>query len=271
MEGPPSGFWSRRSHSQAVVLVGGCGLAFGAAFTNTGVFLRTSTSVSHLTGDLSRLSIDLVRATPEVAGDLRRVGAAFVCFFAGALLSGMLVHHPTLDLERPYGRIIAGIGASVVRQHAKLKESLGERSGSKGIKGLSIKDDRVAMPVANGRSRHRGAPPAPCVDCRLHCIRGHERHIDERDEKALRVGRCPLEPGKQRRQLSALRRGVSDETDRFGQIGPGLQQGRHLFVMNARHDGHRPQPGSPQGLDNSRQKRTTVERFEQGLGTTHPG
>ena len=118
MEGSPSGFWSRRSHSQAVVLVGGCGLAFGAAFTNTGVFLRTSTSVSHLTGDLSRLSIDLVRATPEVAGDLRRVAAAFGCFFAGALLSGMLVHHPTLDLERPYGRIIAGIGAILLSAQA---------------------------------------------------------------------------------------------------------------------------------------------------------
>lgn len=100
------------------MLAGGCGLAFGAAFANTGVFLRTSTSVSHLTGDLSRLSIDLVRATPEVAGDLQRVSAAFLCFFAGAVLSGMLVHHPTLDLERPYGRIIAGIGVILLSAHA---------------------------------------------------------------------------------------------------------------------------------------------------------
>lgn len=118
MEEAPPEFRSRLSHSQGFVLAGGCGLAFGAAFANTGVFLRTGTSVSHLTGDLSRLSIDLVRATPEVAADLRRVASACLCFFAGAVLSGMLVHHPTLDLERPYGRIIAGIGGILLSAQA---------------------------------------------------------------------------------------------------------------------------------------------------------
>lgn len=117
METPPSGFRSRLSHSQGFVLFGGCGLAFGAAFANAGVFLRTGTSVSHLTGDLSRLSLSLARESPGVGGDLSRVATAVFAFFLGAVLSGVLVHHPTLDLERPYGRIIAGIGAILLAAH----------------------------------------------------------------------------------------------------------------------------------------------------------
>lgn len=118
MGNPPSGFWSQLSRSQGFVLFGGCGLAFGAAFANAGVFLRAGTSVSHLTGDLSRLSINLARDTSGLEGDLSRVATAVFAFFLGAVFSGVLVHHPTLDLERPYGRIIAGIGAIFLTAHA---------------------------------------------------------------------------------------------------------------------------------------------------------
>ena len=117
MESISNGGAPRLAPSQGFVLAGGCGLAFGAAFANTGVFLRTGTSVSHLTGDLARLSIDLARWSPGVSGDLRRVAAAVFSFLLGALLAGVLVHHPTLDLERPYGRIIAGIGALLLAAH----------------------------------------------------------------------------------------------------------------------------------------------------------
>lgn len=112
METRPEAPLNRLLRSQGIVLAGGCALAFGAAFANTGVFLHTGTSVSHLTGDISRLAIDLVRVTPEVISDLTRVAAAVVSFFAGALLAGLLVHHPTLDFARPYGRIVTGIGAT---------------------------------------------------------------------------------------------------------------------------------------------------------------
>ena len=99
---------------QPVILAGGCCLAFGAAFANTGLLLGTGTSVSHLTGDVSRLSIDLVHRSPEVMVELLRVSAAAVAFFLGAFAAGLLIHHPTPDFARPYGRTITGIGALFV-------------------------------------------------------------------------------------------------------------------------------------------------------------
>jgi uncharacterized membrane protein YoaK (UPF0700 family) len=39
------------------------------------------------------------------------VAAAAFAFFLGAVLSGYLIHHPSLDLARPYGRAIVGIGS----------------------------------------------------------------------------------------------------------------------------------------------------------------
>lgn len=109
---PPAApeLWRRLDRAQGLVVAGGGALAFGVAFANTGVFLRTGTSVSHLTGDMARLSLDLVRASPAVLQDLGRVAAAVVGFFAGALLAGLLIHHPSLDFARPYGRIIIAIG-----------------------------------------------------------------------------------------------------------------------------------------------------------------
>ena len=109
---PPvsSELWRRLDRAQGLVVAGGGALAFGVAFANTGVFLRTGTSVSHLTGDMARLSLDLVRASPAVLEDLGRVAAAVAGFFVGALLAGLLIHHPSLDFARPYGRIIIVIG-----------------------------------------------------------------------------------------------------------------------------------------------------------------
>ncbi len=95
---------------QRMILVAGCCLAFGAAFANIGVVLVTGTSVSHLTGDISRLSMELSRSTPGIFSDALRVAAAAASFFLGAFLSGLLIHHPSLDLARPYGRTLIGIG-----------------------------------------------------------------------------------------------------------------------------------------------------------------
>lgn len=95
---------------EKMILVGGCCLAFGAAFANIGVVLRTGISVSHLTGDISRLSMDLSHVSPEVMVEACRIGAAASAFFLGTFLSGFLIHHPTLDFARPYGRTVTGIG-----------------------------------------------------------------------------------------------------------------------------------------------------------------
>jgi uncharacterized membrane protein YoaK (UPF0700 family) len=96
--------------SRKIILIGGCGLAFGAAFANTGVLLVTGTSISHLTGDISKLSMDLARSDSSLSLDALRVAVAAMSFTFGAILAGYLIHHPSLDTARPYGRTISGIG-----------------------------------------------------------------------------------------------------------------------------------------------------------------
>lgn len=90
--------------------MGGCLLAIGAAAVNVAIFLRTGTSVSHLTGDIMRLSTDVVRLNEAVLADASRVGSAGVGFLLGAMSAGYFIHHPQLDLRRPYGRTITAIG-----------------------------------------------------------------------------------------------------------------------------------------------------------------
>lgn len=97
-------------NSRRLILSGGCGLAFGAAFANTGLVLHTGTSVSHLTGDVARMTINLARWSPSMVGDLLRVGVAAGLFLVGATLAGFVIHHPNIDLSRPYGRTITSIG-----------------------------------------------------------------------------------------------------------------------------------------------------------------
>jgi uncharacterized membrane protein YoaK (UPF0700 family) len=97
-------------HIQRLILAGGCCLAFGAAFANIGVVLETGISVSHLTGDISRVSMDLSSASPALLREALFVGGAALSFLVGAFLTGYLIHHPTLDFARPYGRAVTGIG-----------------------------------------------------------------------------------------------------------------------------------------------------------------
>ncbi|MDX2227221.1 MAG: YoaK family protein [Verrucomicrobiae bacterium] len=96
--------------SRRIVVAGGCALAFGAALANTGLVIRTGTSVSHLTGDTAKLTISLARWSPAILPEIYRVAAAASCFFLGATSAGVLIHHPLLDVSRPYGRTITGIG-----------------------------------------------------------------------------------------------------------------------------------------------------------------
>jgi uncharacterized membrane protein YoaK (UPF0700 family) len=96
--------------SKRVLYVGGGGLAFGAAFANTGFVLHTGTSVSHLTGVVARLSMDLASLSGVVLLDLIHVSTAAGCFLLGAMLAGYVIHHPNLDVSRPYGRTVSAIG-----------------------------------------------------------------------------------------------------------------------------------------------------------------
>jgi uncharacterized membrane protein YoaK (UPF0700 family) len=73
------------------VLTAGLLLAFGAGFANASVFLLAGTSVSHLTGDVAKLSFDIVHSTPELLGDILNVASATVGFFFRSI-SGRSFH-----------------------------------------------------------------------------------------------------------------------------------------------------------------------------------
>lgn len=103
----------RNSH----ILLGGCLLALGASVVNVVFLLQTGTSVSHLTGDISKLAADIVRASPEMLLEAQRVGLAAGGFIAGAVSAGFLIHQSNLELSRPYGRTILFIGALLLGTH----------------------------------------------------------------------------------------------------------------------------------------------------------
>jgi uncharacterized membrane protein YoaK (UPF0700 family) len=92
------------------VLAGGCCLAFLAAAVNVCFLMELGTSVSHLTGDLSHVAEDLARPGPPVGAALVTLAVALAGFVTGAALSGYFIHHRALELSRPYGRSITGIG-----------------------------------------------------------------------------------------------------------------------------------------------------------------
>ncbi|MFY8215819.1 MAG: YoaK family protein [Chthoniobacterales bacterium] len=102
------------------MLIAGLLLAFGAGFANASVFLLAGTSVSHLTGDVAKLSFDIVHTSPELISDIMNVTSATLGFFAGAFLAGVFIHHPKLDTARPYGRAITCIGVLFIAAHFAL-------------------------------------------------------------------------------------------------------------------------------------------------------
>lgn len=85
-------------------------LALGAAFANTGLVLRTGASVSHLTGDIARFNIGIGQWSQSAFDEVMVVAMAAIGFLVGATLAGFIVHHPTIDISRPYGRCISFIG-----------------------------------------------------------------------------------------------------------------------------------------------------------------
>lgn len=99
------------------VIIGGCLLAFGASFLNAGFLIHTGASVSHLTGDISRIATGIFKVDETVARELWLVVAATVGFICGATISGFLIHHPTLEIHMPYGRILASLGALLIASH----------------------------------------------------------------------------------------------------------------------------------------------------------
>ncbi len=92
-------------------------LAFGASFLNTGFILTTGTSVSHLTGDIARIGSGLSTIASGNGIHIVNVAIATLGFILGATISGFLLHHPTIEITKPYGRILSALGWLLVVAH----------------------------------------------------------------------------------------------------------------------------------------------------------
>lgn len=103
---------------QLWVLAGGCVLAMLAAAVNVDFMLRLGVSVSHLTGDLSRITMESVRAGGHWSPQAAVLCVSLVGFVGGAATSGFFIHHPTVEIGRPYGRSLTAIGLLLMLSHA---------------------------------------------------------------------------------------------------------------------------------------------------------
>ncbi len=106
-----------RPFSPTQIVLGGCLLAFGASFLNTGFILSTGISVSHLTGDIARIGSGLSTFGSGNGFHILGVATATLGFISGATLSGFLLHHPSIEITMPYGRILSALGACLVAAH----------------------------------------------------------------------------------------------------------------------------------------------------------
>lgn len=90
-------------HSKAeflVVLLGGLALAAAAGYINTIVVLLGTLPATHLTGTVTRLSVDLGHGDRADAVFVAGLAGAFVL---GAAISGVIIGSSTLRLGRRYG------------------------------------------------------------------------------------------------------------------------------------------------------------------------
>lgn len=99
------------------VLAGGCVLAFLASAVNADFMIRIGVSVSHLTGDLSRITMETVKAGGRWSAEAAVLCFSLIGFVSGAATSGFFIHHPTLELGRPYGRSVITIGLLLILCH----------------------------------------------------------------------------------------------------------------------------------------------------------
>lgn len=95
----------------------GCALAFLSAAVNAGFLIQLGTSVSHLTGDVSKVAVNAVKGNHEMTVEAIRLAIAALCFVGGAMVAGYFIHHPSLDFDRPYGRSVCGIGFCLLGAH----------------------------------------------------------------------------------------------------------------------------------------------------------
>nr|WP_281375604.1 YoaK family protein [Haloferula luteola] len=89
-----------------------------AAAVNADFMIRAGISVSHLTGDFSRVTIEVARHEVHWGSSVMVLVVSIGGFVAGAAMSGYFIHHPRVDAHRPYGRAILGIGGVLLLAQA---------------------------------------------------------------------------------------------------------------------------------------------------------
>lgn len=99
------------------VILGGCGLAFLGAAVNALYLIQLGTSVSHLTGDVSKVAMNAAAGHHPVSAAAVHLIAAAVSFVLGASTAGFFIHHPSIEFSRPYGRSVTAIGLCLVGAH----------------------------------------------------------------------------------------------------------------------------------------------------------
>lgn len=103
------------------IILGGCSLAFMSAAVNAGFLIRLGTSVSHLTGDVSKVAVAMFDRHSQNPASWAYLLAAALSFVGGATMAGFFIHHPTLEISRPYGGAVALIGACLTAAHFALR------------------------------------------------------------------------------------------------------------------------------------------------------
>jgi len=106
------------------VLLGGCILAFLAAAVNADFMLRLGVSVSHLTGDLSRITSETVQAGGRWSEEAAILCLSLAGFVGGAATAGFFIHHPGVELSRPYGRAVIFVGLLLISTQPLGRHSL---------------------------------------------------------------------------------------------------------------------------------------------------
>jgi uncharacterized membrane protein YoaK (UPF0700 family) len=92
-----------------LVGAGACFLCFLSGAINVHFVRLYAFAVGYLAGDILRLFIEASQAEHDYVGVLT-LTFIIVSFIAGALVAGLVIHHPMFDVERPYGRSLIAIG-----------------------------------------------------------------------------------------------------------------------------------------------------------------
>jgi uncharacterized membrane protein YoaK (UPF0700 family) len=106
------------------VLTGGCLLAALASAVNADFMLRLGVSVSHLTGDLSRITSETVKSGGLWSTEASVLFLSVFGFISGAATAGFFIHHPNVELSRPYGRSVIAVGALLTLAHVAAFHSM---------------------------------------------------------------------------------------------------------------------------------------------------